>query len=129
MSSDLDKWSFFWGGATIALIVALLFILLMAQSSILDVAYSMLSGVIVGFVTATISIFRGIRSGRAAFLIFAGLAGAVVGWFFALLLLKITTLTLMSDLAVIFELMVGTVGASSLCFFILSQHLLIREEE
>ncbi|POP51498.1 hypothetical protein [Zhongshania marina] len=115
--------SFIWGVASIALMVIVIFVLLMSKIDIGDVVYAMLSGSIVGLLAATYSFSRGGEAHRSVFLIFAGIAASVGGWFFTLLLLKITTVTIYSKTALAFDLIVGLVGAASLCFFLLGRNV------
>jgi hypothetical protein len=103
--------SFVWAAVSIVFIVLLLFVLILIAGDVGDVAYTMLSGAVVGFVTAAISLSKGIRPGRCAFLIFSAIVGSVIGSFFSLLLLKITTVSLFGSTALVFDLAVGIVGA------------------
>ncbi len=114
--------SFVWAAVSIVFIVLLLFVLILIAGDVGDVAYTMLSGAVVGFVTAAISLSKGIRPGRCAFLIFSAIVGSVIGSFFSLLLLKITTVSLFGSTALVFDLAVGIVGASSLSFFFLAHY-------
>lgn len=122
MFSHGEKSSFIWGALSLVFMMALIFILALTAVDVGDIVYAMLSGSFVGLLTATYALAKGVPPGRSVFLIFAGIVGSALAWILSMLLLKITTLILYSETALAFDLIIGMIGSSSLCFFILSQY-------
>jgi hypothetical protein len=115
--------SFIWGAASLALMVIVVLVFLVVKIDIGDVVYTMLSGSIVGLLAGIYSFNNGGEAHRSVLLIFSGIAASIGSWLFTLLLLKITTVTIYSNTALAFDLIVGLVGSASLCFFLLGRNV------
>lgn len=114
--------TFVWAAAALVLIPLLLFVLLLSKANVGDVMYAMLSGAIVGLVAGTFALARGLRADKSVLLAFAGILGGAAAWLFAWIVLQITTVSLYSITALAFDLIVGIIGAVSLCFFLIGRH-------
>lgn len=115
--------SFIWGAASLALMVIVILVFLVVKIDIGDVVYAMLSGSIVGLLSGIYSFNNGGEPHRSVLFIFSGIAASIGSWLFTLLLLKITTVTIYSNTALAFDLIVGLVGSASLCFFLLGRNV------
>jgi hypothetical protein len=100
----------------------LLLVLLLSKANVGDIMYAMLGGAIVGLVAGTFALAKGIRADRAVLLAFAGILGGAAAWLFASVVLRITTVNLYSITALAFDLIVGLIGAVSLCFFLIDRY-------
>ena len=115
--------TFIWAGAAIAFIPVLLLVLLLIKADVGDIVYSMLSGSIVGLIAGVFGLAKGIRTDKTVFLVFAGILGGSAGWLFSWVMVRITQINVYSTTALAFDLMVGLVGAASLCFLFMGRYL------
>ncbi len=122
MFSNGEKTCFLWGIGSIVFVVIVLFVSIFAKLDIGGAVYSMLSGSIVGIVATIFAITRGVSPGRSVFLVFAGIVGSVGSFLFSVIILKITTMSLYGETDLVFGLIIGIIGSSSLCFFLMSQY-------
>jgi hypothetical protein len=63
--------TFIWAGAAIAFVPVLLLVLLLIKADVGDIVYAMLSGSIVGLIAGVFALAKGIKTDKAAFLVFA----------------------------------------------------------
>lgn len=113
--------SFFWGVASVVVVIVTSLVLILVDIDAADVIYSMLAGSIVGLVLSVVAFAKGADAGRAMSLLFFGVVGAVIGWLVSVVLVRVATLSLYSTTALTFDLLVGVFGAASLCFFLLGK--------
>lgn len=118
--------SIYWGFATLVLMVALVFVLVLTDTLLIDSLRAITSGSVLGAVAFFINATQEKPSQRGMFLLFTGvlggLAGFVTGWIImALVYLPLLGGTFIGTAAELFAFSTGIVGACSLIGFVLSQ--------
>ena len=104
---------FIWGAACVAFVVAFCLMLVLFKSQVADALYVMLSGSVVAAAFASISVVRGDSAVYATKLLFFALVGSIAAWVLGQILCWITTMWLIGDAALAYDLLMGVLGATT----------------
>jgi len=105
---------YLWGFLSVAIVVTIVSFLAHAGVDVVaDLLFAMLGGAVVGaFASITLS-FRSTSALPGPKIIFVSIVGAAVSLFIAGVLLKITTVSLFGTAAMVFDLLIGVIGATT----------------
>ena len=102
---------FVWGVISVVFVVAITFVLAALKYQVADALYVLLSGAVVGAGFTLASLLRGGSAGKSVRLFFLALLGAVAAWALGQVLCRLTTVWLIGDAALAYDLLVGVIGS------------------
>lgn len=101
----------------IGLIVIVLLGLLLMEIDATDLVFSILSGSIVALVFSSLASYKGILKFQIGVIYTFTILGSIVAWFIAIIFLEIAAISLYGTTAMIFDLIVGMIGAIFVAVF------------
>lgn len=105
--------------ASVMSVISIAFIVLILGVDVGDVMFAMLSGTFASMLMSMASIFKNIDPQKISKMMFFSIIASAVTWLLAMIILKITTISLYSTTALAFDLTIGIIGSiATYCHFL-----------